>query len=823
MTPDKPTVHLVGNAHIDPVWLWRWQEGFAEIKATFRAALDRLDEYPDFIFTAACASYYRWVEQNAPDIFADIKRRVAEGRWVLAGGWWVQPDCNLPCGESFARHGLYSQRYFKSRFGVTALAGYNVDSFGHNGMLPQLLKKSGMDYYVFQRPQEHEKKLPGDLFWWESADGSRVLAFRLSLGYGPWWGDPAKGPLELQKVEESLRLAEAHGCDRMNFYGVGNHGGGPTIANIEIIHARQKEPGGERLVMGSPNSYFARVQRAGPALPVVKDDLQHHASGCYSAHSQIKAANRRAEQRLMAAETLASLAHGLAGHDAATANIQRAWERVLFNQFHDIMGGCSIAPAYQDAAELHGEALAIAAETLNAAAQRISWAVDTMGGAPRKRSKEKDWNTWEQDDSGAPLVVFNPLAWERIIPMQVTRPMKGVRDHEGTPLALQQVRGPQTNGPDKWNSLFCATVPALGYRLFWVHRDKSFDPPASTDWVKADEWSLENPYLRVTLDPSTGCISSLIDKESGRNVCAGPAAVPLVIDVSKSDTWGHGIFGFRDEVGRFCDATLKVIEDGPVRACLRVTSTFGASLLRQDFVLYRHSRELEVRVRLDWQEKHSMLKLSFPVNAAEAVATYEIPYGFIRRPTNGEEEPGQKWVDVSGSSGGLALLNDAKYAFDVFGNDLRMTCANSVIYADHFGQRDDLCEFMDQGVQEFRYALLPHRGSWVDAGVVRRAVELNTEPVQVLETYHSGALAPSYEGIRIGAANIVASVLKRAEDGNAFVLRCYESAGTPVQTEISLAVVGRTWQAHFGTCEIKTFLIPDDRSAVVREVNLLEW
>jgi alpha-mannosidase len=183
MGKNGATLHMIGNAHLDPVWLWQWPEGLQEAKATFRSALDRLDESADFVFTSSSAAIYKWVEENAPDLFAEIRERVAEGRWQIAGGWWIQPDCNLPGGESYVRQGLYGQRYFREKFGVTATVGYDVDSFGHHGMLPQIVAKMGMDSYVFMRPQEHEKELPGRLFWWEADDGSRVLTFRIAYAY----------------------------------------------------------------------------------------------------------------------------------------------------------------------------------------------------------------------------------------------------------------------------------------------------------------------------------------------------------------------------------------------------------------------------------------------------------------------------------------------------------------------------------------------------------------------------------------------------------------------------------------------------------------
>src|SRR6185369_2630009 len=220
------TLHMIGNAHIDPVWLWQWQEGFHEVRATFRSALDRMNEYDDFIFISSSAAYYQWVEQSDPAMFAEIRQRVAQERWQIVGGWWIQPDCNIPCGESFVRQALYGQRYFKAKFGVTAKVGYNVDSFGHHGMLPQILKKSGMDYYVFMRPQPHEKGLPGRLFWWESDDGSRVLTFRIPFEYTSTGKD-----LE-QYIRRAAGELKAPLNTLMSFYGVGNHGGGPTIENI---------------------------------------------------------------------------------------------------------------------------------------------------------------------------------------------------------------------------------------------------------------------------------------------------------------------------------------------------------------------------------------------------------------------------------------------------------------------------------------------------------------------------------------------------------------------------------------------------------------
>ncbi|TBL72421.1 alpha-mannosidase [Paenibacillus thalictri] len=822
-------LHMIGNAHLDPVWLWRWQEGYAEIKATFRSALDRMKEFPEFVFTCAGAAYYRWVEENAPEMFAELRQRVAEGRWVIVGGWWIQPDCNLPSGESFARHALYSQRYFRERFGVMAKVGYNVDSFGHHGMLPQLLKQSGMEYYVFMRPEQHEKAMESNLFWWESKDGSRVLAYRIPLGYTT---RPNDGVTE--KIEALGKTMEEQGTDQMCFYGVGNHGGGPTIANLLDIRAAREKWGQEAIQLSSPNAYFERVMQKGGEhalrLPVVQDDLQHHASGCYSAHSETKASNREAEHRLLTAEKWSTMAHHMLKLPYRNERFQEAWESVMFNQFHDIMGGCSIKEAYQDARESYGHALYIAAASMNAAMQKISWSIGTMRPGIVSLTRDKDRTLWEQNDLGVPFVVFNPHSWEVTTPVQIPQQMKGVTDEAEVPQQIQRVRASRTNGGDKYDTLFLAKVPAMGYRVYWIYREqaKFEEVREAAPELSVTPTSLENRFIRLDIESHTGYIKRLADKRTGVDVLSGKGAVPVVIDEYDCDTWAHGKWSFRDELGRFADAKISVVEEGPVRGCLRVTSRYGGSVLRQDFMLHKDSADIQVKVKLDWQERHKMLKLSFPVHVEQPTATYEIPYGTIERPVNGEEEAGQQWLDISGTSPasgckiGLALLNNGKYAFDVKDSELRMTVARGAIFADHYGQRDELCEFMDQGVQEFAYALVPHEGSWQDAGVVRKAYELGVPLSYVIETYHEGNLPQRYCGIRIESEHVVATAFKKAEEADGYILRCYETDGRPAAGAIEVPMLGRKWTAAFGPCEIKTFLIPYDPKLDIAETNLLE-
>ncbi len=451
------TLHMIGNAHLDPVWLWQWQEGFGETKATFRSALDRMREFPDFIFTSSSAAMYEWVEENDPAMFAEIKERIREGRWQIVGGWWIQPDCNLPGGESFVRQALLGQRYFQEKFGVTATVGYNVDSFGHHAMLPQLLRKSGMSSYVFMRPQPNEKGLPGRVFWWEADDGSRVLAYRIPYEYCSIGKDLEP---HVRRCAAEIKAPFTHG---MCFYGVGNHGGGPTKENLESIQRMNFEGSLPRLVFSTPERFFQNVAASALPIPVVHDDLQHHASGCYAAHSGVKRWNRRAENQLVLAEKWSAIAHWLVNQPYPTAELTRAWKTVLFNQFHDILAGTSIEAAYEDARDNYGEALSIAARALNHAVQAIAWQIKI-----------------EHDENTKPIVVFNGHAWASKTNVELEwgrwEDDSVLLDDEDRPVPLQLVQS-WAAARGRHRLSFIADLPPLGYRVYRLVTPTPAAPP----------------------------------------------------------------------------------------------------------------------------------------------------------------------------------------------------------------------------------------------------------------------------------------------------------------------------------------------------------
>lgn len=805
------TLYMIGNAHIDPVWLWQWHEGMQEIKATFRSALDRLQEYDDFVFTASSAAFYAWIEENEPEMFAEIKTRVAEGRWEIVGGWWVEPDCNIPCGEALVRQALYGQHYFKSRFGKTTRVGYNPDSFGHNATIPQILKRSGCDYYVFMRPGPHENSTLHQVFWWEADDGLKVLTYRIPYAYTAWGS----------RLEDHIRRCSESvpgGMETaMCFYGVGNHGGGPTRENIHLIRSIDQAPDSPRLIFSTIEQYFSDQISEGITHPVIHNELQHHASGCYSAHTGVKRWNRQAENALITAEKWAAIVSWISAFRYPRRELEGAWKLVLFNQFHDILAGTSIESAYEDARNLYSSAIATADAVKNAALQRLSWSIKTT-----------------PSEEGHALIVFNPHAWRSTVPVEVELGWFDpseicLLDAREKPVVYQRVH-PHTSLMSSRRLCFIADLPPLGYHAYKIIPLES-DPMPQRKQPSFPLNEIETSRYRLVFDPESGTISSLYDIFNQCNVFRGEGNRAIIID-DPSDTWSHGIFQFDKVIGAFANPTFRLLEHGNVKTTLQVTLTYKESTLIQEYTLYQALPRIDVRVNVDWHEPLKMLKLCFPFNVIDATATYEIPYGHILRPMNGQEEPGQNWVDISGknpetySPYGVSLLNDGKYSYSIEASECRLTVLRSPIYAHHtpfVPSPDGVYTYMDQGRQTFTYAILPHSGTWKEAKTVRHAAEINQPAFTLKETQHSWANLPPIETlITVSPDNILLSAVKLAEDNDDLILRCVEMQNTSTKATIKLFGCQHAFTVHFLASEIKTMRINAERNNEIREVNLLE-
>ena len=786
---------LVGNAHLDPVWQWRVPEGLALVKSTFKAALDRMKEYPDYQFTSACAGYYKWIKVSEPEMFEQIKKKIKDGRWNYTGGMWVQPDCNIPSGEAFARHLLYSQKFFEENFGKKTESGYNVDSFGHNGMLPQLFAKSGIKNYVYMRPHRGAEKpdLPeNNVHWWKSPDGSRVLAFRILDGYGDGLHD------------ERLERYDRQPNSQIISYGVGNHGGGPSIETLNRAEELRNGDGKDKYIYSGVDEYFnyVRENEINDGIPTVSEDLQHHASGCYSANSKVKKLNRRAEDELVYAEKIDVMSAVLTNTQAHSKAIEGAWERVMFNQFHDILAGCSIKPAYDDAYSAFGLARETALEIGSLGAERITWRINTEKFFNNKPSEQRD-RLWVKEGEGSPVVVFNSHSFPVKGYVDFGSPTAvGVVDVNDNDVPFQNVRAPYTDGNWYQKCMFEVEIPAYGYATYFIFNDKNnYQPRKYENQFTVTERSIENSVVKVEFDEN-GNVISYFNKIKNKQYISSPMRT-VVCDDEKNDTWGHKVFDYNIYVGEFTNAKFTVLESGCLRAVVKVESEYKSSKLIQYFTLYRDSEKLEVRSKLSFNEPHKIVKHTFPMKIDNPRAIYSMPYGFIEKPANGLEEPAHKWI----SNGEVALINDCKYSFCIIDNEMRMIAARTCAYLDHFGQesRDGEMSYIDMDELEYTYALLPYEKL---SEVIREADVLNM-PLQLYqETHHNGSLKPVFNGIEIDCENIIVSAIKKAEDGTGYIVRAYECEGKSCMAEFNLKLLDRKFAFDFKPQEIKTIFIP---------------
>lgn len=796
---------MIGNAHLDLAWLWPWQEGFGEVKATFMSALQRLDEFDGFIFTSSSAQHYAWLEENEPELFAQIRLRIQEGRWIICGGWWVQPDCNLPGAESFVRQGLYGQQYFKSRFGVTASVAYNVDSFGHNSGLPQIFLKSGMDSYMFLRPMEHELDLPKGAFYWEGPDGSRLTCCRIPANYS-----------SIISLEGQLQDAMDRYPENSNhficFYGVGNHGGGPTIANIRYLLEHMQLTEDCQLTFSHPRAYFDAVAAEGKELPVWSRELQHHAPGCYSVNSQIKEANRATEHALVSADIFSVLAAQVLPDAPAALPVDEAWQQLLTCQFHDILSGSSVDEVCLASLRCLGGAHYQADRAVNHALQAMSFRVNIP---------------YQEHDQ--PLVVFNPHSFPvKVIvchekgswgnfsyhdPCCVVKSDGSVVPHQFVRLTAQL--------DERKRIAFLAELPPLGYETFSITSAKQEAAPIQT---VCPENVLENQYVRVALDPESGLLTSLFDKQQNREMLSAPASY-LMGHHDPTDTWGHGAYRFDQEGKRAAFCSLTRMEDGPVYQQIQVCFRLNHSSIRVRYTLRMDSPNLESEVKVDWQGSHICLKYGFPLNLRQPKAAWEVPFGTVYRPTTGEEEPAQTWMDLSDSDGGLAIVNHAIGGAHIQDATVGLTLLRCPFYSNHApnapeDQPDDF-GYTDQGLHTYRFLFIPHGGSWQDANIPQQALLFNRPPIKVTETFHTGPLPQHMEAIHIDQPNILLSCWKPAYDGNGTILRLWEAHGAATTACISLPLLSKTIAASFTPYEVKTFRI--DTEGTVSSCSLIEF
>jgi alpha-mannosidase len=687
---------MIGNAHLDPVWLWDKAAGVDAALATARSACDRLDEFPDFIFTCSASWFHEQAERLDPPLFARIRRHVADGRWALVGGMVIQPDCNLPLPESFARQLARGQAYYERALGRRTRVGYNVDSFGHTAYLPGMLRAAGIDSYIFMRPGPHEKALPSSLFEWRGPDGAGVTAFRIA---GPYCTHAA----DLREHVETALAAMPDGAGHtMCFYGVGDHGGGPTREQIIWLAEHAADWPGVRLIFSHPQAFFDAAAAGAGALPVVEGELQYHAIGCYSVERRIKAAMRRAESRLVQAEeTLAALPDAAAADDAAA--VDRAWDAVLFNQFHDMLGGTCIDAA---SAAVAGEL--VAAE---AAAGDVITAVTRRAFRAMARPGEHR------------IVCFNPeaepfdgyLAHE---PWGLTATC-GLVDEDGRAVPCQEVP-PRAKVAHVRRVLFRLTIPPRAARVLRVAPGTRRATGCADDACPGGAAPEGGPFaILAERGPIQAALRThLANRHTGIEISdnaflLGNWRMALEVCEDPSDTWSHSC------EGRFaCDPAgalawpdgWETTECGPIRGAVRALGRFGDSRAWLRAMLTEDSPVLHLHLSVVWAEKQRLLRLRLAAPRTIERRTDLVSGGPLPRPVDGREYPLGGGLVVSGGGESMAVVAPEVFSAAVEAEAVNLTLLRSPYAAWHDpypGENRPDHPVTDQGAHEIDVLLAP--------------------------------------------------------------------------------------------------------------------
>lgn len=763
------TIHLAGHAHIDLGYRWRWNETVHRIaRDTFRGVLRMMDETPDLIFVQSQLALYEAMEQHYPDIFQGIKQRIAEGRWIVVDGW-CEYDHMMTSGEAMIRQHLIASRYARQRLDCAITMAWAPDAFsGHAHTLPSILKGCGIGYMLFGRGMP--QNMP--FFRWEGPDGAQVLSYTPVNSYSAVIGP---GLLtQMQRWQEGLKAS-----DMFVLYGRGDHGGGPRRDDIKALADLRERAGAPRLVHTTPQSFFQDVLQAKYDLPVYRGELGGGSTGAYTSEARSKQRARQIENLLVTTERFATLATYFQRKPVyPRVDSTQAWKTVLHHNFHDELPGTSRAPVYEDIDADFADVEKNVTSMLDTALAEIGNRVDTRG-------------------EETPILVFNPLSWERVEPVQVrlrlTEPPGNLAicGLNGLPLPTQVLSIEEHGRAWYVDVLFVAEgVPGFGYRLFRAVANSTEAPRPGVD---ATATQLDNQFLRVTIDPATGQISSLYSKYLGRDVLAAPGNVLQAI-AEKPGVQSAWIIALANEVTALAQAeSVELIESGPVRATVRATYRYGESFFTVDTILRDSSQWLEVRVQADWQERECCIKTAFPLAISGGEATFEAPYGYIERPADGAEVMAQNWLDVSTMAMGVTLLSNARYGCDVKDSTMRLTLLRGI---------PDLDPRADQGEHDVRFGVFPHRGTWRWAHTQRRAQEFNLPLIARQELRHSGmmapwlqaaayaALPPVFSFAQVSPDNILITALKVEEEEwgewSPVVLRLYESIGRAADALLTL-------------------------------------
>jgi alpha-mannosidase len=823
---------LICNSHIDPVWLWNWEEGLAETLATFRLAARFCEEFPGFVFCHNEALLYEWVEEHDPGLFQQIQALVAARRWHIMGGWYLQPDCNLPAGESLVRQILTGKKYFRDKFAVEPTVAVNLDPFGHARGLVQILRKSGYRGYLFCRPDQGKLPLTGPDFIWCGHDSTSLIAHRPPDHYNS----------EMGKAALKIRNWLAANQDRapgLLLWGIGNHGGGPSRQDLEQIAALQSGTKDRRIMHATPEDYFDRLQERANGLPQVSTGLNPWGVGCYTSMARVKNWHRRLENALFSAERIATDA--LLQLDLAypRAELGAALRALLFCEFHDALAGSSIPEVEEGVLQKLSHGLEILAQI------RMRIFLKLLAGQP------------EAPEGEFPIFVHNPHPHEGdetiVCEFQPREPnfdksvfwQPELCDEDGRMIPVQlEKESCNILADQRKRIVFTARLrPSSIQRFSCRLRNVAPRDPRALPAVPApEELCFQNEVCSVEIGSGTG----LIDAYSVRGVAAlnSGAFRPMVMRDS-ADPWGMRVRSFRDLAGEFRLMTpaeaaafaavdsdslppVRIIERGTVRTVVEALFIYGFSRLCMRYKIPNYGTEVEIEARVFWEEKDRMLKLSIPTAFTGGKCLVQSCYAVDEHAADGEEKAAHAWLAVQSadSNHALTIVNDRTYGFDCLDGELRLSLLRAPGYAGHpvddgpIVRQDRFETRIDQGEHRFRF--------WLNCGPARerlaqatREASWKNDPCFALCAFPSGEGSRPLPGLQLSNPAVQAGAWKLAEDGRNLILRLFETTGRPQKVTVHIPALAMEFALDLRPFELRSLAInPSAKS--VDEVDLLE-
>jgi alpha-mannosidase len=803
---------------MDMAWLWRWEESIHDIMYnTFSNQIRLMDQVPTYTFSQDQAVVLDSMEHFYPDIFKGLQEKARTGNFIPVTSSWVQMDENVIDGESLVRQFLYGQKYSREKFGHYLRIAWQPDVFGHPVTMPQIAQKAGIEFYLFERP--HDGTRP-PIIWWQGLDGSRVLGYSSPSGYG--------GPMNHQHTTvPAMRSADRAGVKNiLVLYGAGDHGGGPNPDDVTGIARLNASPDEVRVKPTNVADYIDILLTEKKDFPVYENELNPVFPGCYTTQVEMKRHNRQSEQLLFNAEKLSELAVFFNYRDYyPVRDISEAWKLVLLNQAHDLAAGSGIGPIYADAARQYQEIFERGDRALKFSLENLGLQLNTIG-------------------EGVPLVVYNPQSWDRtdLVTAEVSAfslPARMLAVHGEETAPVQILKAPAKAGARETATVaFVAQkVPQMGLKLYRLVADTG-NPKAAASSLRVGSKPrpyLENEFFRVEINPETGNIVRLYDKANKREAFHGEGnSLTAWEDTSEQarktskeyagPAWDVGFTGKKWDIDKA--ARVEITEQGPVRATIRVVHRFRDSEFTQDISLMAGLPRVEIAMTLDWYERTTFLKAGFPVGVESSKVSAEIPYGVIERDQTGDEAVMGKWVDISNSDYGVAILNNGRNGYDAKDNAIHLSVIRGPWGPDPRA---------DEGEHTFGYSIYPHHGGWREGKVQFQALAFNSPLLAMQEPEHAspqeqwagkkGGLPDACSFIKTDSDHVVLYALKQMEgfydtDAIARFVECEGREGdvtielarkvrateTTLLEDVSVGAVGEgtTIQFHMKPWEIKT-------------------